>query len=132
MIDPVSIATAAYKASPLYPVKLFRRWSKTHEMSDLPGYWYEALFYTATNFPDKVVEPGYHKIIAYRRLCQVLRDEAQSVGRYLPTDWAYMDATKTKKWTNLAAAWSIENDIENEWREDDAELPLYLYEKDDL
>lgn len=102
------LATAVYIANPNYPAKLFKKWNIDFE--DMPGIWYEALHYIEEKMPAQCADPKYHKILAYRRLCTVFRDNAVNVGAQLPDRWDILDRTKTKKWTNLQQQYQYESD----------------------
>lgn len=105
-------ATEIYLANPNYPVKLFLKWNTPR--GDQAGMWYEALHFTAAKLPKETENPKYHLILAYRRLCIVLRNQATNMGALMPDELDLKDRTKTKKWTKIQAAFHLNSDLDHE------------------
>jgi hypothetical protein len=105
------IANDMYSIAPNYPKKAFHAFSDLpliekgmNSMGDLGGLWYEALYMTALNHPEKTTETQLYLVVAYRKMYDMLRSMSR-LNKTSPSEWSsqprlanqwdnYLDYTK--------------------------------------
>jgi hypothetical protein len=104
----VALATQTFNKHPNYAQKLIHKFptplvisdsikttGKKNGPNDLWGYWYECLYETALQWPDKAAEPRLHCVMAYRYMMNLFRakNALKCTG---PSEWDCQDEKKRK------------------------------------